>query len=67
MYQTIQMSSCVSVYGEFVEALQNGEIVVRDGNTVYRGRPIGKPVAKPAQNHAEVARPGKLSVFGMSR
>lgn len=66
MYQTIQMSSCVSVYGEFVEALHNGEIVVRDGNTVYRGRPIGKPVAKPAQI-AEVARPAKLSVFGMSR
>lgn len=40
MYQTIQLSSCVSVQGEFVELLANGEVVIRDGASVYRGQPI---------------------------
>lgn len=40
MYQTIQVSSRVSVQGDFVEWLPNGHAVVRDGLNVYRGRPI---------------------------
>jgi hypothetical protein len=40
MYQTIQVSSCVSVQGEVVEALGDGRVVIRDGQTEYRGRPI---------------------------
>lgn len=42
MYQTIQLSSCVSVQGEFVELLESGEVVIRDGNSVYRGHPIAR-------------------------
>lgn len=42
MYQTIQVSTCVSVQGETVEVLANGEVVVRDGQKLYRGWPIGK-------------------------
>ena len=40
MYQTIQVSSCVSVQGDLVEALPNGEAIIRDGGQIYRGRPI---------------------------
>jgi hypothetical protein len=40
MYQTIQVSTCVSAQGELVEKLPNGEAIVRDGGQVYRGRPI---------------------------
>ena len=46
MYQTIQVSTCVSAQGELVERLPNGEAVVRDGGQVYRGRPIA-PFAPP--------------------
>ncbi len=42
MYRTIQLSSCVLVQGEFVEVLADGQIVVRDGMTMYRGQPIAK-------------------------
>lgn len=66
MYQTIQLSSCVSVHGEFVEALRNGEVIVRDGKTIYRGRPIGKAVA-PRRNPAEVSRTVKMAEFAMTR
>jgi hypothetical protein len=65
MYQTIQMSSCVFVHGEFVEALKNGEVVVRDGKTIYRGRPIGK-VIKRQRSLAEAARPAVESPHCMS-
>jgi hypothetical protein len=40
MYQTIQVSSCVSVQGDFVDLLPNGDMLIRDGGNVYRGRPI---------------------------
>ena len=40
MYQTIQVSSRVSVQGEIVERLPNGQVVVRDGLNVYRGQPV---------------------------
>lgn len=42
MYQTIRLSSCVSVYGEFVRNLQNGDVMVRDGSSIYRGKPIAR-------------------------
>lgn len=48
MYHTIQVSSCVSVQGEFVAALADGRIVVRDGATEYRGRPIVKRASAPS-------------------
>jgi hypothetical protein len=47
MYQTVQVSTCVSAQGEFVENLPNGDAIVRDGGQVYRGRPIA-PVGQPA-------------------
>lgn len=40
MYQTIQLSSRVSVQGEIVERLPDGQVVVRDGLNTYRGLPI---------------------------
>ena len=40
MYQTIQLSSCVSVQGETVEVLGNGDVIIRNGGTLYRGRPL---------------------------
>lgn len=42
LYQTIRVSSCVSIQGEFVEALANGDVLVRDGRKLYRGQPIRK-------------------------
>jgi hypothetical protein len=42
MLQTIQVSSCVSVHGELVEVLRNGEMIVRNGGNIYRGRPLGE-------------------------
>ena len=45
MYQTIQLSSCVSVQGEFVERLCDGQVLIRDGKTMYRGRPIQRGAA----------------------
>jgi hypothetical protein len=47
MYQTIQVSTCVSAQGELVENLPNGEAIVRDGGQTYRGRPI-TPFVRPA-------------------
>ena len=47
MYQTIQVSTCVSAQGELVENLPNGEAIVRDGGHMYRGRPI-TPLVRPA-------------------
>jgi hypothetical protein len=51
MYQTIQVSSCVSVQGDLVELLPNGDVIIRDGMHVYRGRPI-VPIATPASPFA---------------
>jgi hypothetical protein len=45
MFQTIQVSSRVSAQGVLVELLPNGDAVVRDGDTIYRGRPIA-PLAR---------------------
>jgi hypothetical protein len=40
MFQTVQVSSCVSAQGDFVETLPDGDVLVRDGGQLYRGRPI---------------------------
>jgi hypothetical protein len=40
LFQTIRVSSCVSIQGEFVESLANGDVLVRDGLKLYRGQPI---------------------------
>ena len=45
MFQTIQVSSCVSAQGDLVEQLPNGDVVIRDGVNVYRGRPIA-PISR---------------------
>lgn len=56
MYQTIQMSSCVSVQGVLVEALPNGEAIVQDGGQRYRGRRITAYAAlSPASDATERA------------
>ena len=55
MYQTIQVSSCVSVQGDLVEQLPNGEVLIRDGGNVYRGRPIAQ-VAAPLSLDAAASR-----------
>jgi len=47
MLCTIAIGSCVSVQGEFVGMLANGEIVIRDGAKVYRGHPV-QPTARRA-------------------
>jgi hypothetical protein len=48
MVQTIQVSSCVSAQGDLVEHLPNGEVVIRDGDTVHRGRPVAPFVTRQA-------------------
>jgi hypothetical protein len=40
MLRTITVGSCVSIQGLFVEALPNGKIAVKVGDTVYAGRPV---------------------------
>ena len=58
MYQTIQVSSCVSAQGDLVEHLPNGDAIVRDGDNIYRGRPIAPmPRAERAPGPGE-SRPG---------
>lgn len=42
MIQTIRLSSCVSVQGEFVAVLENGDVMIRDGDTTYRGSPVSR-------------------------
>jgi antitoxin (DNA-binding transcriptional repressor) of toxin-antitoxin stability system len=56
MFQTIQISSCVTARGEVVEALKTGEVVVRDGGATYRGRPIGRLTPIGHRNRAEASR-----------
>lgn len=61
MYQTIQLSSCVSVQGEFVERLCDGQVLIRDGKTMYRGRPIQRGAATEMSIGA-IARASDLPV-----
>ena len=54
MFQTIALSSRVSAQGEIVEVLGNGEVVIRDGRTFYRGRPISRDRLAPGLQAAAV-------------
>ena len=58
MYQTIQVSTCVSAQGELVEKLPNGEAIVRDGGQIYRGRPIA-PFTQPASAERTLTAAGR--------
>ncbi len=40
MLRTITVGTHISVQGMFARNLPNGRIAVRDGNTVYEGRPV---------------------------
>lgn len=60
MLRTIRLSSCISVQGEMVEVLQDGTILVRDGKTLYRGRPVEMhdddiPLPLPVRPRPEVS------------
>ena len=59
MFQTIQVSSRVSAQGILVEVLPNGEAVIRDGDTIYRGRPIA-PAATRDERRA--LRPSPVAI-----
>lgn len=48
MYQTVQVTTCVSAQGELVERLPNGEAIIRDGANLYRGRALSAEAPAPA-------------------
>lgn len=49
MLTTIEIGSCVSVQGELIARLKTGECIVRDGERIYRGRPLRpRSVAAPS-------------------
>jgi len=60
MYRTIQVASCVSVQGEFVEVLADGRVAIRDGDKVYRGLPI-TPRVGPRVMRASLIAAAKLA------
>ncbi len=45
MLRTILLGSCVSVQGTFVRKLKDGRIVVRVGNTDFKGKPVAAQAA----------------------
>ncbi|MEE4119239.1 MAG: hypothetical protein V2I65_09510 [Paracoccaceae bacterium] len=45
MLRTIVMGSCVSVQGLFVKSLPGGRIIVRVGERLYAGTPVGLDAA----------------------
>lgn len=47
MIRTITLGAYISVQGAFVRSLPDGKIVVRDGERLFTGRPVG-PVGSPA-------------------
>jgi hypothetical protein len=48
MLTTITLGSRISVQGELVDRLPGGEVLVRDGTKIYRGRPVRWTDEKPA-------------------
>ena len=40
MLRTITIGTSISIQGMFVRTRPNGKIVVRDGKTVYTGKPV---------------------------
>lgn len=47
MYQTVQVTTCVSAQGELVERLPNGDAIIRDGANLYRGRALSAEAPAP--------------------
>ena len=43
MIRTITLGPHISVQGAFVRNLPDGKIVVRDGERIFAGRPVGAP------------------------
>jgi hypothetical protein len=64
--QTIQVSSCVSVHGELVGVMGNGDMIVRNGGRVYRGRPLGA-MSLHQRRPAEIEPPLTLPSFRPKR
>jgi len=48
MLRTITVGSCMSVQGNFVTQLEDGQIVVAVGNVLYRGRPVVPRIKRAA-------------------
>ena len=40
MLRTITVGTAITIQGMFVRALPDGKISVRDGKTVYTGKPV---------------------------
>ena len=49
MLRTITIGSCVSVQGWFVRQLKDGQVIIRVGNRMYKGKPV---TAMPAASNA---------------
>ena len=45
MIRTITMGAHISAQGAYVRSLPDGKIVVRDGERVFAGRPVGTAAA----------------------
>lgn len=45
MLRTITLGTCVSVQGTFERTLDNGKILVRVGDRLFEGVPVGKKAA----------------------
>jgi hypothetical protein len=45
MIRTITIGSCVSIQGLFVRACADGTILIRVGDTLFRGQPIERHAA----------------------
>lgn len=50
MLTTISLGTCISVQGELVAQLPSGELLVRDGAKVYRGKPLLRRGEKVSTN-----------------
>ena len=48
MLRTIQIGTCVSVQGLVVQHLEDGLVVIRVGEKLYRGVPVAPAVSKAA-------------------
>lgn len=42
MLRTITIGTSISIQGMFVQSYPDGKIAVRDGKTVYKGKPVTK-------------------------
>jgi hypothetical protein len=45
MLKTITLGSCVSVQGVVVRALEDGKLIVRVGDRLFKGQPVGTQAA----------------------